>query len=122
MLKALALDNIWLPGFAKTKSVGAVKKNSGVSSFRLWLAIGLMALNAALLINYVYGVNAYASQGYKIKTLQSRLASLSADNRQISLKIAEANSMVSIQSDFLKANFVSVGTPNFLQVNQLSQR
>ena len=68
-----------------------------------------------LLMSYIYGVNEYASKGYEIQSLQKSLNNLAADNRQINLKVAEAGSMVSIQSDFLSSNFVPAGTPKFLQ-------
>lgn len=115
MLKALALDNFWPQGFAKTKSPLAAKKTKA-NSFRLWLAVALIAANAGLLFSYVYGVNQNASAGYTIQDLQNQLAQLNSDNRDISLKVAQAGSMVGIQSDFLASGFIPAGTPIFLQM------
>ena len=117
--KALALDN-FLPGlFSKTKSQSFSKKGE-VSNFRFWLSVGLIAANTVLLMSYIYGVNESASKGYHIQSLQKTLAALNLDNKQVSLKVATASSMVTIQSDFLSANFVPAGTPKFLQVPQFS--
>lgn len=116
MLKALALDNFWPQGFTKTKSPLAAKKTA-TNSFRFWLATALIAANAGLLFSYVYGVNQYASKGYEIQDLQNQLTQLNSDNRDISLQVAEAGSMVGIQSDFLASGFVPAGTPIFLKAS-----
>lgn len=120
MEKVLALGNFWTPSFTKNKTKVLGKQAAG--SLRLVVAIALIALNISLLMSYVYGVNKYASKGYEIKKLQTQLSVLSEENKKISLKISEASSMVSIQSDFLNSNFVAAGTPKFLQTTQLSQR
>ena len=122
MPKALALDNFSFPFFSKTKSFAL--KNSSVNNNRFYLALGLIAINSIMLFSYILGVNNFASQGYQIKALQKQLSVLSEDNKKISLKVSEANSMVAIQSGFLSANFVAEGTPKFLEViqNQFTQR
>ncbi len=82
----------------------------------------LVAANGLLLLNYIYDVNKYASKGYEIKKLQVQLSALTEENRKISVKTAEATSMVSIQNDFLKSSFVAAGTSQFLQAGQFTQR
>jgi len=114
MIKALALDNIFAPVFSKAK-----KQSFAVPSrpVKFWLSVALIAANAVLLMNYIYGVNDYANKGYEIKSLQKQVSSLTDDNRKITLKVSQASSMVSIQSDFLSSNFVPAGTAKFLNPN-----
>jgi hypothetical protein len=114
MIKALALERMWPAVFLKPHH-RVINKQTSVSSWKLWLSIGLIAANAVLLMNYIYGVNQFASQGYQIGVLQKRLATLTADNKQMNLKIAQATSMVTIKNDFLSANYVPASTPKFLQ-------
>jgi len=112
--KALALENFWPAIFLKSRA-RVIKKDTGVGSLRLWLVIGLLAINAGLLMNYIYGVNQFTSEGYQITALQKRLVTLNEENSALNLKVSASNSMVAIQKDYLSANFVSAGTPKFLQ-------
>lgn len=121
MIKALALNRPWGAGFLRTHTK-VVNKQAKTGAWRVWLGASLLAANAALLLSYVYGVNQFASQGYQISVLQKQINTLSADNKQLNLKIAQATSMVSIQSDFLGANYVLAATPKFLQADNLSLR
>jgi len=116
MVKELALNNFWAPVFAGSKT--RVEKKTTEQSLTLWLSIILLAASVVLLGSYVYGVNQYASQGYEVKLLQNKVAELTQTNKKMSLQVSQANSMVSIQSDFLQANFVAAGTPKFLNVGQ----
>lgn len=123
MIKALALDGFWPQVFSKSKTkVSYSNPRELAGGFKLALGLGLLGLCGLVLMSYIYGVNEYANKGYEIKALQQKLAVLNDDNKKISLKISEATSMVVIQTDFLNANFVSAGTPKFLQVNQFSER
>ena len=117
MIKALALDRVWPAGFLKPRHK-VINKQDKVSSWRVFFGAGLVVANAALLLSYVYGVNQFASQGYEITALQQRLNTLTTDNKQLNLKMAQATSMVAIQNDFLSANYVLAATPNFLQTGQ----
>ena len=124
MQKVFALENFWVSLFNKPK-IQTRNFQAAVmpkSDLRFYFAVGLIALNVMLLMSYVYGVNQYSSVGYEIKSLQKRLSVLTEDNRKISLKVSEAGSMVSIQSDFLNSNFVAAGTPTFLQVSQFTMK
>ena len=122
MIKALALDSFWPDFFSKTKAKALYSRQTQAAGYEFYLGFGLLLLCGILLMSYIYGVNEYANKGYEIKALQQKLATLNDDNKQINLKISEATSMVAIQSDFLNANFVSAGTPKFLEVTQLTQR
>lgn len=124
MLKALALDNVW-PTFLSRKSsrINVIKKvESRYTAVRFWFSVSLIAVNALLLISYIYGVNQNANTGYQIGVLQKQLAGLNDSNKKINMQISEATSMVSIQNDFLSANFIPAGTPKFLRSTQLTQR
>jgi hypothetical protein len=124
MLKALALDN-FLPSFSSRKksAVHLIKKSeTGNSTLRFWLAVSLIAINAVLLMSYIYGVNQFANTGYQISTLQKQLSVLNDSNKAITLQVSEASSMVQIQNDFLSSNFVPAGTPKFLTTPQVAER
>src|SRR5271166_3314605 len=99
MVKATTLQNFWPQIFFKSK--GRVIKKEEVGNFRLILAIALIAANAVLLMSYIYGVNAFASQGYSINQLQQKISDLNDTNKALTLKMSQATSMVSIQNDFL---------------------
>jgi hypothetical protein len=118
--KAYALDNFWFGIFPKSKGLKIVKTKSENSSMMFLAGVLLVAINVILLGSYIYGVNDYASKGYEIQKLQNTLSALNVSNKQINLQIAQASSMVSIQNDFLSANFVPATTAKFLQVNQFS--
>lgn len=120
MTKALALQNFWIPVFSKTKKQTITKSEAMPKPF--WISAGLIAASTFLLMSYIYGVNEFASSGYQIKALQTRVAVLNEDNKKINLKVSEASSMVAIQNDFLNSNFVAAGTAKFLQSTQLTQR
>lgn len=131
MIKAGVLQNLGFPFFFKTKKqfasrpsvsrAGSVGKEA--AGARFWVSVALIGANVILLGSYIYGVNDFTNKGYEIKTLQTKLAVLSDQNKQINLQVSEASSMVSIQSDFLSANFVAAGTPRFLQpTSQLTIR
>lgn len=123
--KVLALENVWPNWLAKPQTRHQKKLSIAAGwqvNWRGTLAAGLAVLNVILLLSYVYGVNQYATAGFEIKTLQKKVDDLNEDNRKISLKVSEANSMISIQSDFLNSNFVAAGTPQFLQFSQYSMK
>ncbi len=120
MEKVLTLGHSWASSFAKNKTKVIGKKESQTIQF--FLASLLIGLNVLLLMSYIFGVNKYASKGYEIKKLQSQIATLTEENKKINLKTTEAQSMVSIQSNFLNSNFVAAGTPKFLEATRVTQR
>ncbi|MDR3643200.1 MAG: hypothetical protein P4L74_06270 [Candidatus Doudnabacteria bacterium] len=121
MIKELALNRIWPGGSLKTHH-RVINNQSQASRLRVWLSAALVSLNVLLLLSYIYGVNQFASQGYEITALQTRLTGLNTSNKQLNLKIAQAASMVSIQNDFLNSGYVLAATPKFLQTENLSLR
>ena len=120
MFKALTLT-LFGSGI-KTKATSARKES--VNNWRFYLSLALVVVSILLLVSYIYGVNAFASAGYEIKTMQKKLGLLNEENKKIKLKVSEASSMVMIQTDFLNANFVPAGTPKFVEVgiSQFTQR
>ena len=84
MLKTLALENLLTLISPKTKKISKItaKEENG---FRFLLGSFLIALNLMLLMNYVYGVNEFASSGYELKTLQKQLSALNTENKRINL-------------------------------------
>ncbi len=128
MSRSLALQGFGIAEFFSSKKsvIKTARPASKVSPVRFWLAAGLIAANSVLLLSYVYGVNDFTSTGFEIKTLQGKLGNMDEANKKLNLKISEASSMVSIQSDFLNANFVAAGMSKYLTVdpgaNRLTQR
>lgn len=82
----------------------------------------LIVFNVLLFISFLSGVNSYSSTGYEIKKLQNRLSYLTEENKKLNLKVAESSSIVTVENEFLDKYFVSAGTPEFLQINQYSQK
>lgn len=117
------MKSISLPGlfslFQSAPAAKCVKKSyvireSGSANF--WLGGALLALNAVLLLGYLSGVNSRSLQGYELKQLQTRVSSLAEENKKLDLKITEASSVLVLQNDFARADFVAMGTPRFLEV------
>ncbi len=120
MLKTFALPNLF--PFSKIKLRPHNLASQKTSVWPQILALTLIAANIFLLFGYLQGVNSYSSSGYEIKKVQSYIANLDEENKKLDFKLAESVSMVAIQSEFLSANFVSAGTPVFLETNQFTQR
>ena len=124
MLKSFALPS-FINFASASRPVSVLKRRAVLPARAVWrqaAAIGLVGLNILLLLSYLIAVNSYASTGYEIKTLQNRLSQLTEESKTMTIKVSEISSMVGVQNDFLSANFVPAGTPQFLQSNQLSQR
>lgn len=119
MVKDLALESFW-PKFGSIKNVRAAKATGKTGSFRTFLAYGLIAANVTVFLSYVYGVNQAASRGYEITQLQQQVAGLNTVNKQLSLKVSEAESLVGIQNDFTAMGYLPAGTPQFLSAPQFS--
>jgi len=117
MQKAFSLPRLFFFESAKNK-----RSISQTSPLNLMLSSLFIALNVFLLGSFLSGINSNSSKGYEIKKLQNNLSLLAEENNKLNVKLAEDTSMVAIQTDFLNANFVSAGTPIFLEGNQYSQR
>lgn len=119
MLKALALERLFFrPSPSAALAARQKFKAAGSSMALIAVSVVLIAANAALLVNYLASVNSQSLQGYEMKQAQNRLTELQDANRKLNLKVAELNSMVSIQNNFLSANYVTAGTGKFLQSTQ----
>ena len=107
------------PVYAKKRA-----SREAVSGSYFWLGAALVVINAVMLVSYLSGVNSRSLQGYEIKQLQNKISQLDDQNKSLNLKVAEASSILSIQNDFLNSNFVSMGTPQFLELDgsHLSER
>src|ERR1700722_8348282 len=89
--------------FART-SAAKIKTQSAIDSplsKTYLLSVGLLGICAVVLFSYILGVNSYTSAGYQIKQMQNQLSGLTDQNRQLTLQISEASSIVQIQTDFL---------------------
>jgi len=86
------------------------------------MSIAVMAALVLLLMNYVLGVNSYASTGYEIKKLETSLSSLNEENKKLSLRVSETSSVAGIQLELSDSNFVQVDSAKFLRTNQLTRR
>lgn len=120
MYKTFSLPNLFFISKIKTKPQFLAKQKKSVLT--QFLSLILAAANIVLLFSYLQGVNSYSSSGYETKKIQSRISELSEENKKLNFKLSESVSMVAIQAEFLNANFVSAGTPIFLETSQFSQK
>lgn len=123
MLKSLALDNFF--GFAGPSRPSLAVKHKTVSKPAVWQFWASLCLAVACLLlaaSYLVSVNSYAATGYQIKQLQNQLSGLTETNQKLTVKTAQVSSMIAVQSQLLGADFVPAGTPQFLQVSQMSMR
>ncbi|MCL5666791.1 MAG: perilipin family protein [Patescibacteria group bacterium] len=127
MSRTFILPNLFFSADARPARVLSVRKSAREAAnakpvSRKWLgaSLALAVLNMALLFNFLAGVNNYASRGYEIKSLQSKLAALTEENDKINLKVSEVSSMVSIQNDFANTHYVPVTGVKFLQASPVS--
>lgn len=103
-------------------SVGALRgRASTASSVRFWIASALVAVNVSVGLVYLFGVNASVANGFVIKKVTSRLATLQEDNKKLVQRISEANSIAQVQQDLTSQHFVPITTSEFAQTNQFTQ-
>jgi hypothetical protein len=122
MLKTLALHNFFS---LSAPSRSAAVRRAAVAKPAAWqvgTAIGFGIVAVALLGSYLVSVNSYAARGYEIKKLQTQMAQLTEANQRLNVKVAQVSSMVAVQSQLAGADFIPAGTPQFLQVNQMTMR
>lgn len=120
MFKFLNLINFFpLVSGSNTKRqfVPGVKKTHTSLPQKITLGF-FVALNIALLSNFLYGVNQNASSGYEIKALQSKISFLGEENTKLQMKVSEISSMSTIQTELETLGFVTAETPKFLQTVQ----
>jgi hypothetical protein len=132
MHKTLSLSNILtLPNiFARQQSPAyrqilnrrQVQLLSIPEQRRLRVAYVLIALNLAMVVVSILGVNFYAAQGYIIKDLQTKANSLQAENQKLEIRVAEAGSVLKTKDGLTAAGYVAAGGSNYIDYTQLSQR
>jgi len=130
MLKIASLPNFFgaskkpeHPGIASIKvKIRPLRRAARVSVPLLWVSYGLMALNAVVLMSYLFGVNQSASTGYEIKKIQKAIALEQTQNQALSLKISEQASIASIQADYLNHGYVPISQSSYLQVRYFSDK
>lgn len=113
MLKALSLQ-VFFPSSPSAGKRTYVK--AAVHPGLFWLGTALVMVNAVLLFSYLAGVNSRSLQGYEIKQSQNKIAALSEENKKLDLKLTEATSILSIQQSLAHSDYVTMGTPKFLEV------
>lgn len=125
MQKTLALNNFWNLDFLQAKRPAVMSKKAARLKPALWkkaAALSLTALALFLTVSYMISANSYAASGYEIKKLKTQLSELSETNQKLNVQTARASSMLSVQTQLQNSGYVPAGTPQFLRVNQLSQR
>jgi hypothetical protein len=120
MFKALAFSNI----FASDSFLPARRRtfSQPVSRIRVAVSIILIALNAVVLVSYLFGVNSQSLNGYEMKKFQAQIAGLTEENKKFSVKASESSSITDLEQEYKNSNYVSVGHPLFLEVNQYTKR
>ncbi len=84
------------------------------------LLLGLVSLG--LFVAYLVGVNTFAGSGYEIKKLQKEINEQKEKEKMLNMKIAETNSLISVQSAIDEKKFVPIENPTFIGNKQLTSR
>ncbi len=111
MIKIGVLQNLF---FQSRPQLSASRRNFGVETHRPWLLYAIVAVNSALLLSYLLGVNARASTGYEIKEMQKQAQKIMEDQKALNLKLSEATAISVLTDDFSKSGFVQAGAPTFV--------
>ncbi len=90
--------------------------------WQVWVGYGLVSVNIALVLADIIGVNYYAAEGYVLRELQTKVATLNEQNKKLIVKTTEVGSVVQLQEDLASSGYVSAGTSEFIQATQLTQR
>jgi hypothetical protein len=115
MIKVATLVNVFAPArpqFNAVKRTAVLEKES-----RPLLAYALIAVNAALLLSYLLGVNARASTGYEIKQLNNRIQLLNEEQKDLNLKLSEATAVSVMSEDFAREGFIQAGSSQYVTVD-----
>jgi hypothetical protein len=121
MLKELAIPGIFAAPKPKLVKSSNLKKDNFVKKATV---VGLVLVNAILLLTYILGVNNYASTGYEIKALQNKINTVTQDNKKLNLSISERASVANLQTELTETGYSVVKGAQFLQTesNQYSKR
>lgn len=82
----------------------------------------IAVLCLAALLNYLFQVNSFATKGYEIKKLDTRLTQLKEQHRKLQLEAAQLQSIQKIQMDQATLNMVPVSSISYIQITSLSQK
>lgn len=91
----------------------------------LWLAsIALIGLNIALLGVHVLRANRYAVKGYELTELRQRVSVLAAENKKLSLELAEQTSITRVREAAELSQFVPITAAEYIKppASQVTQR
>ena len=80
--------------------------------------VALVSIISFLLIYYVWILNANATQGYTIRQLEKTQNELKVELDRIWVKIAEMDSLDSINSDDVFKNMEAIEDPDYLVIKQ----
>lgn len=115
MLKVATLTNIFAP--ARPKYGISVHGAAADKPGQPWLAYALIAVNSALLLSYLLGVNSRASTGYEIKQLQNKVQQLNEEQKNLNLRFSESTAISAMSQDFQQGGFVQAGSPKYITVS-----
>ncbi len=82
-----------------------------------WLGLTVLIMILITGLSYVMTVNAVATQGYQIKTLQGQLADLKEVNKKMEVASANLQSLKTIADDLPKDGFITVERLEYLAAN-----
>jgi hypothetical protein len=120
MTKTAILTNIF--SSAPARRVSSVRYSAETNPLVTWMSYGLVALNALVLLAYVFGVNSYASQGYEMKKVQTRINVLAEENKKLTLKISEQTSIAALEAEIANSTFVPVDRMVYVRETQLTKK
>ncbi|MCC7356181.1 MAG: hypothetical protein IT410_01015 [Candidatus Doudnabacteria bacterium] len=112
---------------AKARSLSTKRHASIVSSDSKIVQYGVYAfaaLNVVMLLGYIISINTSAAAGYEFSKLQRGVASLTEENKKLTLRNAEINSMTVINDTLNQEGFVPVSGAEYIQTTaqHLTQR
>jgi len=120
MLKELSLPAVFSSPQARAIRTTGIKQ---ASWGRKALVLVLAAINITLLFAYILGVNNYASTGYEIKALQTKISQISQENKKLTLSVSELSSVTNLQAELSQNGYSVVKTTTYLQSeSQYSQK
>lgn len=115
-------SNLNKPSIYRGAPASRIKPAANIKGLRGYVPAILLFGNIALAIVYFFGVNQNAAKGYELKKVTAKLNQFTDENKKLIVKTAEMGSILEVQQSSSLAQFVSVDSAEYLQVNQLSQR
>lgn len=75
----------------------------------------LVVSNVVLLGIHIVRANAYAITGYEITGIRQKISTLTEENKKLSLRLAEGNSIAQVETTMKDQNFVPITTTEFIR-------